>query len=246
MKFGPQIFACLVVTWCGVLLCGCMGHGPGLVDEEKEPQFLIGRSRVNAMNFSGAIEAFEQALEMNPQSGAAHFELGWLYAEKEGDPAAAIYHYQKYLRLRPNANNAETIRQHIFRLKQELAKAVLPVPPTPELQRQLEQLVEEKRRLQAELEQLRQVMARGNPTPGNVGTPLVRSAPVPTPQPQASLRTAAAASSSAARSYRVQPGDTLIAIARRNNVSLDALTAANPGLNPRRLQVGDSIRLPSR
>lgn len=223
-----------------------MGHGPGLVDEEKEPQFLIGRSRVNAMNFSGAIEAFEQALEMNPQSGAAHFELGWLYAEKEGDPAAAIYHYQKYLRLRPNANNAETIRQHIFRLKQELAKAVLPVPPTPELQRQLEQLVEEKRRLQAELEQLRQVMARGNPTPGNVGTPLVRSAPVPTPQPQASLRTAAAASSSAARSYRVQPGDTLIAIARRNNVSLDALTAANPGLNPRRLQVGDSIRLPSR
>ena len=51
---------------------------------------------------------------MNPRSAAAHLELGWLQAEKAADPAAAIYHYQKFLKLRPTADNAETIRQHIF------------------------------------------------------------------------------------------------------------------------------------
>ena len=43
----------------GLLLCGCQPVGSGGTDEEKEPQFLIGRSRVNAMNFRGAIEAFQ-------------------------------------------------------------------------------------------------------------------------------------------------------------------------------------------
>src|SRR6478736_1623952 len=144
----------------GLLLCGCQPVGSGATDEEKEPQFLIGRSRVNAMNFNGAIEAFEQALQMNPHSAAAHFELGWLYAEKEADPAAAIYHYQKYLQLRPTANNAETIQSHILRLKQELAKAALPIPPSTEIQRQLEYLTAENRRLQGEVDQLQKAMAQ--------------------------------------------------------------------------------------
>src|SRR6478736_6081310 len=112
----------------GLLFCGCQPVGSSATDEEKEPQFLIGRSRVNAMDFQGAIEAFEQALEANPRSGAAHLELGVLFAKNDSDPATAIYHYEKYLKLRPDAENAETIRGHIFRLKQELAKGVLPIP----------------------------------------------------------------------------------------------------------------------
>src|SRR6478609_3888609 len=148
----------------GLLFCGCQPVGSGATDEEKEPQFLIGRSRVNAMNFNGAIEAFEQALQMNPHSAAAHFELGWLYAEKEADPAAAIYHYQKYLQLRPAADNAETIQSHILRLKQELAKAALPIPPSTEIQRQLEYLTAENRRLQSEVDQLQKAMAQTQPS----------------------------------------------------------------------------------
>ena len=53
------------------------------------------------MDYQGAIQAFEESLEANPHSAAAHFELGWLYDEKESDPAAAIYHYQQYLKLSP-------------------------------------------------------------------------------------------------------------------------------------------------
>ena len=148
----------------------CPAAGPAAVggaDEEKEPQFLIGRSRVNAMDYQGAIEAFEQALETNPRSAAAHFELGMLYAEKDAAPARAIYHYELFLKLRPGAENAEIIRQHIYRLKQELAKGVLPIPPSTEIQRQLEQLAEENRQLRDQLDRMRAASSQsspGNPT----------------------------------------------------------------------------------
>jgi len=42
----------------------------------------------------------------------------------------------------------------------------------------------------------------------------------------------------------IRRGDTLYAIARRNNLSLDRLRKANPGVNPRALKVGQRIKLP--
>lgn len=232
-------------------LWGCSPSGISGADEEKEPQFLIGRSRVNSMDYRGAIEAFEQALETNPRSAAAHFELGWLYAEKESDAAAAIYHYERFLRLRPTAENAETVRQHIFRLKQELAKGVLPIPPSLEIQRQLEQLAEENRRMREELDRAR-VAAPSLALPANrplAPSPSVRSNPVAitSPSRSAPIPTSAARVSRTVptRTHRVQPGETPAAIARRYNVKLESLLAANPGLNPRRMQVGQSLSIPS-
>jgi peptidoglycan endopeptidase LytF len=46
------------------------------------------------------------------------------------------------------------------------------------------------------------------------------------------------------RSYTVQAGDTFYSIARRFNVSLDALLAANPFTNPDQLYVGQQICIP--
>lgn len=47
-----------------------------------------------------------------------------------------------------------------------------------------------------------------------------------------------------ARTYTVQPGDTLYAIARRLGTSLAELIAANEGVDPRRLGIGQLIRRP--
>ena len=122
----------------GVALNGCSSSDQSQLDEEKEPHFVLGKGRVNAMDYQGAIEAFEQSLEANPHSAAAHFELGWLYDEKAPDPAAAIYHYEQYLKLYPNAENAEVIRQRIDGCKQQLAKDMLTLPSAPAAQQQLE------------------------------------------------------------------------------------------------------------
>ncbi|MDR5659056.1 LysM peptidoglycan-binding domain-containing protein [Serpentinicella sp. ANB-PHB4] len=44
--------------------------------------------------------------------------------------------------------------------------------------------------------------------------------------------------------YTIRAGDTFFAIARRNNISLDALIAANPGVDPDRLFIGQVICVP--
>ena len=44
--------------------------------------------------------------------------------------------------------------------------------------------------------------------------------------------------------YTIQAGDTFYTIARRFNVSLDALLAANPNVNPDNLQIGQVICIP--
>jgi len=47
------------------------------------------------------------------------------------------------------------------------------------------------------------------------------------------------------RSYPIDRGDTLYSLARWAGVSLRALLAANPGVDPARIEIGDRIRLPS-
>src|SRR5688572_17325149 len=107
MTVPPRFRHATLAVICSVMLSGCAPGNRGQVNEEKEPHFLNGRSLVNAMDYQGAINAFGKALEVNPHSASAHFELGWLHADKASDPAAAIYHYQRYLELRPGADNAE-------------------------------------------------------------------------------------------------------------------------------------------
>lgn len=55
---------------------------------------------------------------------------------------------------------------------------------------------------------------------------------------------AASSRAGAPRTYVIRRGDTLEAIARRHGTTVSALRAANPGVNPRRLMPGQSIRLP--
>ena len=145
MNFSVKRWSSILVPLLALLLaCGCFGPGNSSLDEEKEPHFLEGKSRVNAMDYNGAVESYERALEVNPHSSAAHFELGWLFYEKEQDPAAAIYHYAQYLKAHPDGANAERARSCIIACKQELAKTVALAPVTQNLQKELETLTEEK------------------------------------------------------------------------------------------------------
>lgn len=45
--------------------------------------------------------------------------------------------------------------------------------------------------------------------------------------------------------YRFQPADTIYSLARWAQVSVPALLAANPGIDPRQIEIGDAVRLPA-
>jgi len=261
MSFGNRLWPAVFAVWLGITLSGCLPSDQNQSEEEKEPHFVLGKSRINAMDYQGAVQAFEESLETNPHSDAAHFELGWLYDEKESDPAAAIYHYRQYLKLSPNAGNAEVIRQRIESCKQQLAADVLPLPSTPAAQKQINQLIEQNQQLQAEVNKWRAYYdsqtAAKNPSavaPDTVATPVAAN-PGSTPSaPNASTRpgnpgalapSRSTATLSASRTHKVAAGETALHIARRYGVTLDALLAANPGLEPRRMRVGQVLNIPN-
>jgi D-alanyl-D-alanine carboxypeptidase len=79
--------------------------------------------------------------------------------------------------------------------------------------------------------------------------PVADAEPQPTAPPAAAPKPAAPAPAAAAepapaRTYTIRSGDTLDAIARRNNTTVAALQQANPNVDPRRLRPGQTIRLP--
>ncbi|PDH29511.1 MAG: hypothetical protein CNE95_04690 [Puniceicoccaceae bacterium MED-G30] len=54
-----------------------------------------------------------------------------------------------------------------------------------------------------------------------------------------------AASTAEGGSYLIEPGDTFARIAQQMGVSLQALLDANPGVDPRRLRIGQNIVVPT-
>jgi len=253
--------------WLAAAGCSPMDQSP--LDEEKEPHYVLGKSRVNAMEYDDAIKAFEESLEANPHSAQAHYQLAMLFENQESDPAAAIYHYQQFLKYDPTTPNAEIIAQHIASCKQQLAADVLQLPSAPAAQQQLEKLTEENHRLHEQLTQwqayyaAQQAAARTNPP--SVATPAANRLPATslTPEDVTTPAATVAATTSAgnlvastthtaappahptrSHTHVVASGETMAGIARRQGISLTTLETANPGVNPKKLKAGQVLNLP--
>lgn len=263
MTFRSRFNCCALLLTAAVLV-GCGPGSQSQLDEEKEPHYLAGKSRSNSLDYQGAIESFEKALIANPYSGLAHFELACLYENREPDPAAAIYHYQKYLALKPKADNAEIVRQHIMSCKQDLARTVSLGPIGEKQQHELERLLEERKKLTEETNRLSQEIVQLKTLTAGRPISLTNSLPAPGPtrspsgasalaidstrgsraQPDDVSNRAMTGTLTAGRTHTVKPGETPSMIARRYGVRLDALLAANPKLEPRRLKVGQTLSIP--
>ena len=227
------IFAGLLAL--AVCLSGCI-PGDSHVDEEKDPHYQRGISLVNSQDFKGAVEEFEKALETNPRSAAAHFQLGWLYDTKINDSAAAIYHYQRHLQLMPNSDRAQSVQQRIRLCKQELANTEFPLPNSQNLQRAVDRLTAENMALKEQVAALRhQASAR---------TDLAQTRTEPARlTPGVSFNVESLAPSHP-RVHIVKERETIHSIAAQYGLKASAILAANPRVNPRRLRIGESLNLP--
>src|ERR1043166_10153806 len=152
LKSAPCVLFCLsLCLWW----CGCSPSGDTAADEEKDANYLAGRSRRAALNYSGAIESFEKSLEANPRSAAAHLELGLIYYQNiTTNWARAIYHFEKYLELRPKANNADLVRQNIDYCKFALAREVPYTPNNDLVRKEVEHLARENADLRQQIERM--------------------------------------------------------------------------------------------
>ncbi len=258
-----------------LLLCaaGCIPTRDGTADEQREPHFLRGQELRKQLDHRGAAEAFERALEANPRSASAHFELGLLFEQQLNDPATAIYHFERFLKLRPTSDRAEIVRQRANNCKMELAKLFLIAPNAPSVQKEMDKLKTEVERLGVENNQLRRQIeilaanaaARGvlvtavPPATVAAVTPMPaakaasaaiettsRPAAPRTPEPSAKTTTKLPVSTAnATRTHIVKSGDIPASVARQYGVKLEALLAANPNLDPKRMKIGQAVTIPA-
>ncbi|MBA4149343.1 MAG: LysM peptidoglycan-binding domain-containing protein [Verrucomicrobia bacterium] len=245
-----------------LLLGGCLPASRAL-NEQEDSNYLNGRARVSSLDYRGAIEEFEKAIANNPNSSSAHLELALLHEEQMHDYAAAIYHYEKHLKLRPKSEYAERAKERIKSCKMDLVKTEVLGPVNQGMQRELERLANENIALKQRIETLEsQLNARQA-----AAVQAVRQAtPVPQPQtqavaqPQAVAEPRPSAASTVLESPRqtsapqraaqnprvhiVKSGEKLTTIARDYGVDLNRLMQANPGVSPTRLQIGQSLKIP--
>lgn len=108
-----------------------------------------------------------------------------------------------------------------------------------------------RRRLAISLATLGLVAACGGgatptPAPTAVPTPAPTDIFVPSPEPSAEATAAPAPGETAAAGtkYKVKKGDTMWAIAEKFGVTLKALRAANPDVDPKTMRVGTVLVIP--
>jgi LysM repeat protein len=250
-------------------ISGCSPVAENSGDEERDPYYLAGKSRLSSMDYDGAFTAFENALNSNPKSSAAHLQLGLLCEEKKTNYAAAVYHLEKHLEFKPESNMAETVKQHILSCKMELARSVPFALVNQQVQDEIRKLNSTNIALRATIEQQKielkeQAASFSNrlaqaiqaaqvaqaaatfPKPDPTPSPAeIERPPGPKPKPLSPVGSSPTLRPATPKTHLVRSGETLATIARRYNVRLSSLQAANPHVEARKLKAGQILTIPA-
>lgn len=161
MRLKPgAIRLVLFVLLAGLVFTGCEPRDSmPFASEVDEPHFRRGSQLLKAGRTQEALAAFLKVIEKRGgDAPESHLEVGLLYLQNVRDPIAAIYHFRKFLELRPNSPQADLVRQRIDTATKEFARTLPAQPLEGQLQRiELMELVE---KLQSENNQLKEEIAR--------------------------------------------------------------------------------------
>jgi tetratricopeptide (TPR) repeat protein len=225
-RFSPRWlpFAAAAIV---ALMAGCQQSGPlSEADAEREVNYQRAKKLYEQNDFTGAAEFYNKAVAVNPDFADAHLELGLLCEGKLGDPIAAIYHYRRFLELKPDSEKRHVVEDFIQRAQLSLA-AKLPQSPLVDpveltrLQNEKASLLQENATLRtrvAELEKAATTAEAGTPTAEVMpmgSLPSAATSPAPGIIMASAPMTISTAESSSTRTHVVQRGDTLQSLALR-------------------------------
>jgi tetratricopeptide (TPR) repeat protein len=158
-------------------------QGIQLTSEVDEPHYRRGRQVLRSGQNQVALEAFLKVIEKrNGDAPESHLDVGKIYLDHIQDPIAAIYHFRKYLELRPNSQQSRVVRQLIDTSKKQFA-FTLPGQPLDDHYERVD-LLDLVERLQNENNQMRSELAA------------IRAQPLPTSEVRSNPRTTTAIASS--------------------------------------------------
>ena len=262
-EIGKFLVPALLVLLAGIYIAlsgGCDANTGKITREEDESHFVRGREEMNKGNYNEALNAFLKVVEKLRDAPESHLNLGLIYLNNKNDPIPAIYHFRKFLELKPDAEYSERVRQNIDTAQKRFA-ATLPGNPHDINLRNVnfEELI---RKLRAENLELKQQIAtvtkqletiqreqsiaatRQSLATAQAQPPIQQPRPIQISQVQPTI---AAPSTNVA--HTVQAGDTLSSISRKYygtpNRWRDIYEANRDILpNERSLKLGQKLRIP--
>jgi hypothetical protein len=179
--FAGILALALMIGWSG---CGDSERF-SYASETDEPSYREGTSLLKAGRRHEALTAFLKVIDKRRDDAPeSHLEVGLLYAQHINDPLSAIYHFRKYLALRPNSPQAPLVRQRIDAAIRDFART-LPAQPLDNGQMQRVDLVATLDRLKQENEALKQQLADLRANRGLPAVAAVPDAASPPPQTEA-------------------------------------------------------------
>jgi tetratricopeptide (TPR) repeat protein len=206
----------IAVIAFAMCITGCRGTTERLDRrEERDPLLRRAQAHKRTHNIDGAIELFQKALDRKPELARAHLELGLIYDSEQEDYIRAIYHYQRYLDLRPDAEKRPLIEDLVDRARLNYT-TTLPNPPAGAIE-EIAQLKRENRMLRHRLSEMKKAAVTtpaqpASPAPARASTAVAQRT-VPARKALNSPKPAPA--QPAVQTYRVQRGDTLSSIAAK-------------------------------
>ena len=131
-----------------------------LSDEEREEKIglvIEAREYLEAEQYKEAEATFKKALDENPLIARPHLDLAMIYQQHIINHIHAIYHYDRYLELRPETEKKEFIMEQRLKVARMLASAFLNASP------EVKRLIDQNQKLVVEVKRLRGNTITDNP-----------------------------------------------------------------------------------
>ena len=180
------------------MLAGC----DRLFEQKGEEALNMAREKEKEGDYQAAVQWYEASLDGTGKTAEAHYSMALIFDDKLENPVAALDHFRRYIELSPRGPHVKDAQsfagQDEFKLVNTLSKGnFMPQQDAARLKNQnfdLQQQLTDARKQIADM----RTMARA--TPGKGGrTADPQQKPIPP----------------GARTYTVEPGDTLSSISRK-------------------------------
>lgn len=240
-----KIYIPLVVAL--LALTGCDKDSQSMEErEERDPYVKSGQAEMEAGNWDEAINAFKEAIENDSLLARPHLDLALIYQQHKINYIHSIYHYDRYIELRPDAEKTEFINEQKLKVAQALANTLINNSPevkkvVQDRNQLIQQNAELKKRLTAALKGTKTVSTPA-PVTKQTATKII---------PKSATPSATQTSSSTKHQiYHVVAGDNLTKIAAKfydDSSNWDIILEANKDSlrSPRDLKVGQTLVIPA-
>ncbi len=143
----------------GLLVAGIGCHRVGALDAKERNNQDVAKAyeMIDQGDYAKAITIFREALDAYPTMARPHLDLALLLHDRQKDFLRAIYHYQRYLELRPDAEKKDMIEGRILQAERSFVAQRVTVNQADGIS--ATELFDENQRLQQSLEQLNRTLA---------------------------------------------------------------------------------------